>query len=95
MNFEIISEITEIETIAVGNKSRELARLRRRYGPGRWRKLKGIAHVRLRSGRIRLAELHWYEAHGIGRQANQAKAISGLIYEPKETSIEVCRVHQQ
>ena len=66
MNFEIISEITEIETIAVGRKIRELARLRRKYGPGRWRKLKGVAQVRLRSGRIRLAELHWCEAHGIG-----------------------------
>jgi len=58
MNFEIISEITEIETIAVGREIRELARLRRKYGPGRWRKLKGVAQVRLRSGRIRLAELH-------------------------------------
>jgi len=57
MNFEIISEITDVETIAVGAKIRELARLRRKYGPGRWRKLKGIAQVRLRSGRIRLAEL--------------------------------------
>ncbi len=68
MTFEIISEITDIETIAVGTKIRELARLRRKYGPGRWRKLKGIAQVRLGSGRIRLAELHWYEAHGIGRK---------------------------
>ena len=67
MTFEIIGEITDIETIAVGTKIRELARLRRKYGPGRWRKIKGIAQVRLRSGRIRLAELHWYEAHGIGR----------------------------
>jgi len=67
MNFEIISEITDIETIAVGTKIRELARLRRKYGAGRWRKLKGVAQVRLSSGRIRLAELHWYEAHGIGR----------------------------
>jgi hypothetical protein len=49
MNFEIIGEITEIEIIAVGRKIRELARLRRRYGVGRWRKLKGI----VRSGRIR------------------------------------------
>jgi hypothetical protein len=61
MNFEIISEITDIETIPVGTKIRELTRLRRRYGPGRWRKLKGVAQVRLRNGRIRLAELHWYE----------------------------------
>jgi len=73
MNFEIISEITEIETIAVGQKIRDVARLRRKFGPGRWRKLKGIARVRLRSGRIRLAELHWYEAHGIGRKEMKRK----------------------
>ena len=73
MNFEIIGEITEIEIIAVGRKIRELARLIRRYGPRRWRKLKGVAQVRLRSGRIRLAELHWYEAHGIGRKQMKRK----------------------
>jgi hypothetical protein len=73
MNFEIISEITEIETIAVGSKIRDIARLRKMYGKGRWRKLKGVATVRLRSGRIRLAELHWYEAHGIGRKDMKRK----------------------
>ena len=61
MNFEIIGEITEIETIAVGSSIRDVARLRRMYGKGRWRKLKGVATVRLKSGRIRFAELHWYE----------------------------------
>ena len=73
MNFEIISEITEIQTIAVGRQIQDLARLRRMHGKGRWRKLKGIAQVRLRSGRIRLAELHWYEAHGIGRKEIKRK----------------------
>jgi hypothetical protein len=73
MNFEIISEITGIETIAVGSRIRDIARLRRMYGNGRWRKLKGVATVRLRSGRIRLAELHWYEAHGIGRKDMKRK----------------------
>ncbi len=73
MNFEIISEITNIETIAVGSSIRDVARLRRRYGKGRWRKMKGVARVRLRSGRIRLAELHWYEAHGIGRREMKRK----------------------
>jgi hypothetical protein len=68
MNFEIIGEITEIETIAISSRIRDIARLRKMYGKGRWRKLKGVATVRLRSGRIRLAELHWYEAHGIGRK---------------------------
>jgi hypothetical protein len=73
MNFEIISEIIEIETMFVGGKIRDLARLKKMYGKGRWRKLKGIAYVRLRSGRIRLAELHWYEAHGIGRKEIKRK----------------------
>lgn len=67
MNFEIISRISNIEKIAEGNSIRDVARLRKYYGMGNWRKLKGIARVRLSSGRIRLAELHWYEAHGIGK----------------------------
>ena len=67
-DFEIIGEITDVETIAVGRKIRELARLRKRYGRSRWRKMKGRATIRLLSGRIRRAELHWYEAHGIGRR---------------------------
>ena len=73
MNFEIVSEITQIQPIAVGRQIRDLARLRKMYGKGRWRKLKGVADVRLRSGRIRLAELHWYEAHGIGRKEMKRK----------------------
>ena len=67
-SFDIIGEIVDIETIATGNAIRELARLRKQYGPGRWRKLKGTAMIRLRNGAIRLAEIHWYEAHGIGRK---------------------------
>ncbi len=73
MPFEIVGEITQIETIAVGSRIRDLPRLRRLYGRGRWRKLKGIADVRLRTGRIRKAELHWYEAHGIGRKEIKRK----------------------
>ncbi len=73
MNFKIISEMTDIEPIAIGSSIRDIARLRRRYGKGRWRKLKGVAQIRLRSGRIRLAELHWYEAHGIGRKEMKRK----------------------
>jgi hypothetical protein len=73
MSFEIIGEITELEIIAVGSAIRDLARLRRQYGEGRWRKLKGMARVRLASGRIRLAELHWYEAHGIGKKEIKRK----------------------
>jgi len=67
MHFEIIGEIEDVETIAVGSAIRDVQRLRRRYGPGRWRKLKGNAAVRLGTNRIRRAELHWYEAHGVGR----------------------------
>ena len=73
MNFEIISQITGIKIIAVGSSIRDLPRLKKLYGKGRWRKLKGVAQVRLRSGRIRLAELHWYEAHGIGRKEIKRK----------------------
>ena len=73
MNFEIVSEITEIQAIAVSGQIRDIARLRKMYGKGRWRKMKGVAQVRLRSGRIRLAELHWYEAHGIGRKEMKRK----------------------
>ena len=73
MSFEIVGEITQIETIAAGASIRELPRLRRLYGRGRWRKMKGIALVRLRSGTIRRAELHWYEAHGMGRKETKRK----------------------
>jgi hypothetical protein len=73
MPFEIVGEITQVETIAVGTRIRDLPRLRRLYGRGRWRKLKGTALVRLRTGRIRKAELHWYEAHGIGRKEIKRK----------------------
>ncbi len=73
MNFEIVGEITVVETIASGRGIRDLRRLRNNYGKGRWRKLKGTARVRLASGRIRLAELHWYEAHGIGKKELKRK----------------------
>lgn len=71
--FEVISDITGIQTIAVGKSIQDLARLRKQYGPGRWRKLKGTAMIRLRTGRVRRAELHWYEAHGIGRKELKRK----------------------
>jgi len=73
VDFEIIDEIRDIETVAVNTSIRDLDRLKKMYGKGRWRKLKGIARVRLRSGRIRLAELHWYEAHGIGKRDMRRK----------------------
>jgi hypothetical protein len=66
-NFKIVGQITEIETIAIGSSIRELPELRARFGRGRWRKRKGVADVRLSDGTIRFAEVHWYEAHGIGK----------------------------
>ncbi|HYX71747.1 MAG TPA: hypothetical protein VE732_03175 [Nitrososphaera sp.] len=73
MNFEVIGKITNIEIIAVGSSIRILPVLRRRFGKGRWRKLKGIAQVRLYDGTIRLAEVHWFEAHGIGKRFMRIK----------------------
>lgn len=75
MHFEIIVEIKNVEVIAVGGKIRDIMRLNKQYGFGRWRKLKGVAKVRLQSGRICNAELHWYEAHGIGRKKFKIKHI--------------------
>jgi hypothetical protein len=73
MCFEILGEISDIETFATGSGIREIARLRRIYGPGRWRKRKGIARVRLVDGSIYVAEVHWYEATGIGRKEFKIK----------------------
>jgi hypothetical protein len=66
--FEVVGEFTAVETIAVGRRIRRLASLTRLYGKGRWRKMKGEALIRLPTGELRRAELHWYEAHGIGRK---------------------------
>ena len=73
MDFEIVGDISDVETFAVGNAIRELPRLRRVYGSGRWRKRKGIALVRLSDGSVSKAEVHWYEAHGIGRKELKIK----------------------
>lgn len=73
MIFDIIDDIIEIETITTGSGIRELNRLRKMYGHGNWRKMKGITRIRLPSGRIKLAELHWYEAHGIGKKEIKRK----------------------
>jgi len=67
MDFEVLGRITGVEIIAVGNSIRDIARLRRVYGKGRWRKLKGLATVRLIDGTIHTAEVHWYEAHSVGQ----------------------------
>lgn len=73
MHFEIIGEIDSIEIIAVGSSIKDISRLRKQYGSGRWRKLKGNAKIRLINGAIRYAEIHWYEAHGIGRKKFKVK----------------------
>ena len=73
MDFEIVGEVAQIETIASGKGVRDRERLRELYGGTRWRKVKGVARVRLASGRIRLAEIHWYQAHGIGRREFKLK----------------------
>ena len=75
MHFRILGEISDIETMATGSGIREIARLRRRYGLGRWRKRKGFAEIELTGGEIVSAELHWYEATGIGRREFKIKRL--------------------
>jgi hypothetical protein len=75
MFFEIVGRIHDIEVIAIGTEIHDIVRLRRKFGQGRWRKLKGIALVRLEDGSLRKAEIHWYEAHGIGRRGLKIKRI--------------------
>ena len=67
-SFEIIGQIRGIQTIATGHGIRDLVYLEERFGQGNWRKLKGYATVRLEDGTIAEAEVHWYEAHGIGKR---------------------------
>jgi hypothetical protein len=73
MDFELLGEVSDAESIATGPGIRDLPRLQKLYGRGRWRKMKGVARIRLPDGSIRLAELHWYEAHGIGKKEFKAK----------------------
>ena len=68
MKFEVLGSIEHIETIAAGPRVKVRSFLRKTYGPGRWRKMKGAATVRLSNGAVRRVELHWYEAHGVGRR---------------------------
>ncbi len=73
--FEILDEIHDIEIIAIGSAIREVERLRKFYGSGRWRKLKGIATVQLEDGTVCEAEIHWYEAHGVDKKEIKIKYI--------------------
>ena len=75
MHFQILGEISHPETFAVGSAIREIVRLRKLYGKGRWRKRKGIARVRLDDGSVFLAEIHWYEATGIGKRELKIKRL--------------------
>ena len=75
MHFELLGPLTQIETFAVGSQIREIARLRKLYGHGRWRKRKGIANVRLSDGSSHVAEIHWYEATGMGRKEYKIKRL--------------------
>ena len=70
---KIISRISSVETIAEGHGIRELAQLRERYGLGNWRKKKGIAVVEMPNGISAKAEIHWYEAHGVGKVKMKVK----------------------
>lgn len=73
MTFEIIGRVTDIERMAVSGSIRDIERLREQFGTGRWRKLKGRATVRMADGAIRIAEVHWYEADGVGRRRMKIK----------------------
>ncbi len=73
--FKVLGRITEIQTIAEGREIRELARLNEDHGKGRWRKRKGLCTVELEDGAIEPAEVHWYEAHGLGRRELKIKRL--------------------
>jgi len=73
MRFVIVGQIENIEIIAVSTAIREIARLRKIYGPARWRKMKGYAKIRLESGELLKAELHWYDAQGFGKKEVKIK----------------------
>lgn len=75
MYFELLGPITQVETFTIGTRIREVVRLRKLYGKGRWRKRKGIAKVRLGDGSVHFAEIHWYEATGIGRKECKIKRL--------------------
>jgi len=75
MEVAIVGPITGVETIAIGSAIMEVKRLRRAYGSGRWRKLKGFASVCLLDGTICKAAVHWYEAHGVGKKEMKIKRL--------------------
>ena len=72
---QVVGDLDNVETIAVGSSIREVERLKKVYGRGRWRKLKATARVELEDGSVHHAEVHWYEAHGIGRKELKIKRL--------------------
>ena len=78
-SFEVIGSIHRIETIASGQEIRDLVYLEERFGQGEWRKLKGFAIVRLEDGTMHEAEIHWYEAEGVGQQWVKIKRFLRLV----------------
>lgn len=79
MHFELLGPIMQVETLVVGSRIREIARLRKVYGRGRWRKRKGIAKVRLSDGSLHVAEIRWYEATGLGRKEFKIKRLFWVL----------------
>jgi hypothetical protein len=75
MRFQIVGEIRDVEVIAKGSRIRERKRLWKVYGRGSWRKLKGMANIKLSTGSTLTVELHWYEAHGVGKKEFKIKRI--------------------
>jgi hypothetical protein len=78
-NIEIVGQIAGGEVIAIGERIREIERLRKVYGRGRWRKMKGVAVVRLPDGTTSPTEVHWYGSHGIGRKEFKIKRLLGVL----------------
>src|ERR1039457_699071 len=98
MNFEIVDEIQEVEIIAAGKSIQDRARLKKIYGTGRWRKLKGIAHVRLQTGKTRLAELRWYGTKPmvLGRgTSNESGTWTDARNRAQGFSSTICGLHRQ
>ena len=95
MHFEIIGEITDIQTITSGSGIRILPLLRKRYAQGRWRKLKGVVNVRLFDRTIRFAEVHWFEAHGIGKEKCESSVSWTKDYDKaSKVKATICYLHR-
>ena len=75
MHFKIVGPITDKKVIATGTAIRERKRLWKHYGKARWRKMKGTANIEFADGTMCEAEIHWYEAHGIGAKEYKIKRI--------------------